>query len=183
MDKLKLIKLSHSQNLRRTPNFTGIPNLQRLDLEGCTNLIEVHPSVGVLKRLTLLNLKDCIRLTRLPSKIETESLEILILSGCSKIKKISNFGENMQHLQKLYLNGTAIKELPSSISHLTGLNLLDLSGCKSLEVLNSKIGGFLDTLVGLHCEPIVPPSIFKLLWVGVKVVLFPRCLYIYLFKK
>ena len=99
--------------------------------------------------------------------IETESLEVLILSGCSNIKKISIFRKNMQQLQKLYLNGTAIMELPLSILHLTGLNLLDLSSCKNLEIL----------------KPIEPPSIIKLLRVGVKVVLFPRCLYIYLFKK
>ena len=113
----------------------GIPNLQRLDLEGCTNLIEVHPSVGVLKRLILLNFKDCISLRHLPREFETESLEILNLSGCSKIKKIPEFVKNMQQLRELYLNGTAIEKFPSSIKHVTGLSLLDLSHCQKLEQL------------------------------------------------
>lgn len=57
--ELKSMKLSHSCNLIRTPDFTGVPNLERLNLEGCTRLLEVHQSVGTLKRLILLNLKDC----------------------------------------------------------------------------------------------------------------------------
>ena len=64
--------------------------------EGCTNLIEVHSSVAVLKRLIFMDLKDCIRLRSLPSRIETESLEILIISGCSNVKVILDNVENMQ---------------------------------------------------------------------------------------
>lgn len=116
-EKLKFIKFSHSESLVCLPDLKGFPNLQRLELEGCKNLIEVHPSVVVLKRLILLNLKYCVQLRSLPSKIETESLEILILSSCSNVEKIPDFGENMQQLQKFYLNGTAIKKLPSSIEH------------------------------------------------------------------
>ncbi|KAH7568375.1 hypothetical protein JRO89_XS07G0283500 [Xanthoceras sorbifolium] len=49
---LKTIKLSHFQNLIRTPDFTGVPNLEKLELEDCTGLLEVHQSVGFLQRLT-----------------------------------------------------------------------------------------------------------------------------------
>ncbi|KAH7516756.1 hypothetical protein FEM48_Zijuj10G0168600 [Ziziphus jujuba var. spinosa] len=38
----------------------------------------------------------------------------------------------MNHLLELYLDGTAIKELPESIKHLTGLMLLDLTDCTKL---------------------------------------------------
>ena len=107
--------------------------------EGCTNLIEVHSFVAVLKRLIFMDLKDCIRLRSLPSRIETESLEILIISGCSNVKVILDNVENMQQLSELYLNGTAIKELPSSIEHLTGLTVLDLSHCKNLLYLPGTI--------------------------------------------
>ena len=137
MDKLKFIKLNHSRDLNETPDFTGVPNLVRIDLEGCSNLVAVHPSIGVLKRLIFLNLKDCKCLRSLPNKIEMESLEVLILSGCSKVKKISEFAESMQQLRELSLNGTAIKKLPSSIKHLTGLSLLNLRDCKNLVDLPS----------------------------------------------
>lgn len=42
MEKLECIDLSHSQYLVRTPDFSGIPNLERLIFEGCTDLREVH---------------------------------------------------------------------------------------------------------------------------------------------
>ena len=132
LDSLRFIKLSVSRNLIRTPNFSGTPCLKTIDFEGCTNLVEVHPSIGVLKRLTLLNLKDCTSLKSLPPKLEMESLEILILSGCSKVMEIPEFAKDMEQLQELHLNGTAIKYLPSSIEHLTGLTLLNLSHCENL---------------------------------------------------
>ena len=116
----------------RTPDFSEAQELERIDFEGCTNLIEVHPSVGVLKRLIFLNLKDCTSLVSLPSKLEMESLEIFTLSGCSKVKKIPDFAKNMERLRELHVNGTAIVDLPSSIEHLTSLSLLNISHCKNL---------------------------------------------------
>ena len=61
-----------------------------------------------------------------------ESFEILILSGCSKIKRIPEFGKSMKHLLKLYLDGTAIRKLPTSIEHLAGLASLNLRNCENL---------------------------------------------------
>ena len=136
---LRLIKLSHSRNIIRTPDFSKAPMLERIDFEGCTNLVEVHPSVGLLKRLVWLNLKDCACLISLPSKLETDSLEILNLSGCSKLKKIPEFGKDMQRLRELYLNGMTIDNLPLSVEHLTGLTLLNISHCKNLAGLPSGI--------------------------------------------
>ena len=66
-----------------------------------------------------------------------ESLETLILSGCSKIKRIPKFGENMQRVLKLYLDGTAIKEIPSSIGLLKNLKVLSFDGCKGLSSFKS----------------------------------------------
>ena len=37
------MSLKHSENLIRTPDFTGAPNLEQLILEGCTRLHEIHP--------------------------------------------------------------------------------------------------------------------------------------------
>ncbi|XP_024162476.1 uncharacterized protein LOC112169642 [Rosa chinensis] len=134
---LKLIDLSDSQYLIKTPNFTEVPNLQTLMLQGCTRLSEVHPSIGVLKRLVLLNMKNCISVKSLASSICMESLEILILSACSSLKKFPKVEGNMKSLLKLYLDGTAIEELPSSIEYLTGLTLLDLGDCRQLLCLPS----------------------------------------------
>uniref|UniRef100_A0A7N2RB02 ADP-ribosyl cyclase/cyclic ADP-ribose hydrolase n=1 Tax=Quercus lobata TaxID=97700 RepID=A0A7N2RB02_QUELO len=91
----------------------------------------------MLKKLTVLNLKGCENLKSLPRKFEMKSLKILILSNCSKIKTIPEFGENMGRVKDLYLNGTAITKLPTSIGNLSGLVSLDVRDCKNLMSLPS----------------------------------------------
>nr|XP_023929824.1 uncharacterized protein LOC112041155 [Quercus suber] len=130
--KLRLLDLRDSKVLVKTPNFIGCPNLERLIFQGCTGLYELHPSVGALNKLTLLNLKDCRSLTGQPCEMNLKSLEIFILSGCSSLKKVSEIRTNMTSLLELYLDGTAVEELPSSLEHLTGLTVLSLQGCKNL---------------------------------------------------
>ena len=134
---LKYINLKSSLNFFETPDFTKIPILEKLVLEDCINLREIHPSVGVHKKLTLLNLKGCKNLRSLSRKFETECLEILILSECSNLNRIPEFGENMERVSKLYLDGTAITKLPTSIGNLTGLSSLNVRDCKNLMSLPS----------------------------------------------
>ena len=131
------MQLSKSPNLIETPDITEVPILKELVLEDCINLLEVHPSIGVHKKLKVLNLKGCKNLKTLPRKFEMESLEILFLSDCSKVKRIPEFGENMKHVVELYLDGTAITKLPLSVGHLTGLASLILKDCKKLVSLPS----------------------------------------------
>ena len=91
LEKLKYIKLNHSQKLSKTPNFETIPNLTRLELEGCTNLVNIHPTIFTAKKLTFLSLKDCINLTNFPTKINIEALQVLILSGVQSWRRFHNF--------------------------------------------------------------------------------------------
>ena len=74
-----------------------MPNLERLILEGCRSLVKVDPSIGNLKKLSLMNLKDCKRLKSLPKRIcEFEFLETLILVGCSRLEKLLGDWEERQ---------------------------------------------------------------------------------------
>ncbi|KAF5444596.1 hypothetical protein F2P56_033717 [Juglans regia] len=136
LKNLKVMDFSGSEYLMMTPDLSGCPRLQKLIFEGCTRLYEVHPSIGALKHLILLNLKDCKCLRSLPREINLESLNLLILSGCSSFNKFPEIGQN---LSELYLDGTAIEELPLSIQHLTGLTLINLGECKKLSVFPSDI--------------------------------------------
>lgn len=125
--------LTRSQFLKKISDLSGATNLERLVLEGCTGLTALNPSLGHLK---LLSLKDCINLTALPNYLELECLEILILSVCSKLRKFPEVRGHMKNLSKLYLNGTAIAEVPSSIDQYTpGLVEVDLRNCKMLKRL------------------------------------------------
>ncbi|XP_075650310.1 TMV resistance protein N-like [Castanea sativa] len=136
-EMLKFIELKRSLKFFETPDFTKIPILEKLVLEGCINLCEIHPSIGFHKKLTLLNLKGCKNLRSLPRKFEMESLDILILSECSNLKRIPEFGENMNHVTELYLDGTAITKLPTSIGNLSSLASLNVRDCKNLMSLPS----------------------------------------------
>ncbi|KAL6316811.1 hypothetical protein AAG906_021111 [Vitis piasezkii] len=75
------------------------------------------------------------------SQLETlfEILVILSCSGCSKLKSFPEILENMQNLRELHLSKTAIKELPSSIEHLQGLEILDVSYCNKLVMIPESI--------------------------------------------
>ncbi|RVW79813.1 Disease resistance-like protein DSC1 [Vitis vinifera] len=151
--KLKFIKLSHSQHLIKTPDFSGAPNLRRIILVGCTSLVKVHPSIGTLKKLIFLDLEGCKNLKSFSSSIHMESLQILNLAGCSKLKKFPEVQGAMYNLPELSLKGTAIKGLPLSIEYLNGLALLNLGECKSLESLPSCIFKLksLKTLILSNC--------------------------------
>ena len=124
--------MRESRELTEVPDISGVPNLDTLDLQDCINLSTTHPSIGMHKKLTFLNLNGCKNLTSLPSKFEMECLTELTLYDCSKITKIPEFGRNMKRVQYLFLGGTAITTLPMSIEHLTALGMLGLSNCKNL---------------------------------------------------
>ncbi|RVW41476.1 TMV resistance protein N [Vitis vinifera] len=140
LEKLNTIRLSCSQHLIEIPDISiSVPNLEKLILDGCSSLLEVHPSIGKLNKLILLNLKNCKKLVCFPCIINMKALQILNFSGCSGLKKFPNIQGNMENLLELYLASIAIEELPSSIGHLTGLVLLDLKWCKNLKSLPTSI--------------------------------------------
>ncbi|KAI9077057.1 hypothetical protein K1719_040985 [Acacia pycnantha] len=132
---LKFIDLSHSKDLIKTPNFDRIPNLEKLILEACSNLVEIHQSLGHHQKLVVVDLKDCRKLKTLPRKFEMNHLETFVLSGCSKVIKLPDFGKEMERLFKLDLEGTAIAKLPQSLGNLIGLIELNLKNCKMLVCL------------------------------------------------
>nr|XP_023896871.1 disease resistance protein TAO1-like [Quercus suber] len=142
---LRYINMDGSSDLIISPNFNGVQNLEELVLARCSNLRKLHPSIGKLKKLKLLDLKECQELTSLPDKFEMESLVTLNLTHCLKVKKIPEFVGNMELLQELLLEGTTIIELPSSclpntICSLTSLNNLDLFGCSKFDKLQEDLG-------------------------------------------
>ncbi|XP_070663337.1 TMV resistance protein N isoform X4 [Malus domestica] len=132
LPNLKHINISYSYKLKSTSDLSGIPNLERFILWDCKNLVEIHPSIAVLKRLEVLNLGNCESINSLPSKVEMDSLEYFFLNGCSNVKKIPEFGEQMKNVLRIHLDGTAIEKIPSSIGHLVGLRELHVRNCKNL---------------------------------------------------
>ncbi|KAM1427564.1 hypothetical protein FF1_019721 [Malus domestica] len=84
LTRLKILNLSHSH--RTTSDLSGLPNLEKLILKDCINLVDVDESIGNLGKLVFLNLKDCKSLMKLPKRMNMlRSLEELILTGCPKL--------------------------------------------------------------------------------------------------
>ncbi|KAI9084094.1 hypothetical protein K1719_033950 [Acacia pycnantha] len=137
--RLKFMDLSDSRYLIKTPNFDEIPDLQNLILEGCINLVEVHPSLGHHHNLVMVNLKGCKSIKTLPSKFEMKCLETLIFSGCFKIRQLPEFGQSMKCLTKLKVEETGITKLPQSLVNLCQLVVLNVRNCKNLVCLPNVI--------------------------------------------
>ncbi|KAL7205655.1 hypothetical protein ACSBR2_018559 [Camellia fascicularis] len=112
---LKILNLSQSHRLINTPDFSEIPNLERIILKDCINLIEVHESIGELSRLVLLNLKYCRRLRKLPQQIcHLKSLKELILYGCSELNQLPTELGNLESLTLFNADKTAICQSQST---------------------------------------------------------------------
>ncbi|XP_048439829.1 disease resistance protein RPV1-like isoform X1 [Pyrus x bretschneideri] len=149
LENLKIINLTSSPHLKKTPDFTEAKNLEKVVFRSCTSLFEVHPSISSLKNLVLLDLKYCRNLKIFPSKIGMKSLRTLELSWCKNLDKFPEVSDVMPDLSELYLDYTEIKELPSSISNLTRLVTLNLKGCKQFKSLPSSIS-HMKSLKSLH---------------------------------
>ncbi|KAI5387501.1 hypothetical protein KIW84_073568 [Lathyrus oleraceus] len=96
LPKLRKLDLSHSKNLVKMSDFGEVPNLERLNLEGCIELVQLDPSIEFLGKLVSLNLKGCQNLESIPNNIfGFSSLKDLNMSGCSGCFKEFN---NTRHL-------------------------------------------------------------------------------------
>ncbi|XP_027362793.1 TMV resistance protein N-like [Abrus precatorius] len=136
---LKEMKLSGCNLLKQVPDLSGAPNLKKLNLDDCKNLVEVHDSVGFLDKLEVLNLDYCTSLEVLPRRINLTSLETLSLRICTSLKIFPEILGKMENIRYIYLNDSAIIELPFSIENLVGLTVLTLNGCNGLLELPSNI--------------------------------------------
>ncbi|KAD1800798.1 hypothetical protein E3N88_42270 [Mikania micrantha] len=140
MPNLKFIHLENLDCLTRFPDVSEAPNIESLILSQCDNLVEVHESVGFLKRLVHLGMIHCMKLNRPPSRIKTESLETLKLINCPSLETIPEFSPCVVKLSSLDIYYCSkIEKLPSSIRYLSNLSFLNIRNCTSLEIIPSSI--------------------------------------------
>ncbi|KAL7224532.1 hypothetical protein ACSBR1_025904 [Camellia fascicularis] len=136
---LRTMNLSYSESLTTSPDFQKFPNLESLYLEGCTNLVNLHPSIGSLRRLVRMELSGCVNLESLPSGTQLESLKTIYAYGCLKLNILGSF-EHTKCLRRLALVASSISELLLPVGHLTNLKSLDLGRCKNLTSIPNNIG-------------------------------------------
>ncbi|KAL4598715.1 hypothetical protein ACB092_11G077700 [Castanea dentata] len=135
---LEVLKLGYCKNLVKLPKLWA-PNLEILKLYYCENLVEIDECFASLEKLRVWDLSDCIKLQFLPSQLWLKSLYYFDLIGCSRLEKLPDFHQEMECLVYLNLCGSGIREVPSSIEHLTKLEVLNLANCKNLRDLPDSI--------------------------------------------
>jgi hypothetical protein len=155
LQKLKFLDVSHSYHLMRTPDFSGITNLEVLVLNNCTSLVKVHNSVVHLNKLVTLDLADCKNLTKIPSGIY--KLKSVKLSGCTKLGMVPRFEFASPSTLRYSLrisSGIPLECFGFKISKL--LHLKGLMDCASL-VENHEAITYVDNLHNsvLHLDKLV----------------------------
>nr|XP_048322615.1 disease resistance protein RUN1-like [Ziziphus jujuba var. spinosa] len=160
---LRKIDLSYSKFLTQLPDLSQSPNLESINLEGCTSLVQVLLSLQNLDKLTYLNLNGCSKLRDFQdiSKRTEGYLDVLKFGGIKNVlnnftflkRCIQSFISNLclyssqdhisekfaPNLRYLDLSETAIETAPPSIGYLSGLVELDLGHCKRLKSLPTSI--------------------------------------------
>ncbi|XP_040375246.1 disease resistance protein RPV1 isoform X2 [Rosa chinensis] len=136
---LTSINLTGCQYLTKVSDLSGSPNLQRLNLDFCGSLVEVHHSVGFLDNLEYLSLLHCSRLETFPTEVSWKSTRKLQLFGCERLENFIKIVHKMESIKTLNLIDSGIKELQSWIGCCISLEVLKLSGT-SIKQLPLTIG-------------------------------------------
>ena len=125
------------KNITKIPDLSVIaPNIERLGLYKCINLVKIHKSVGILEKLEYWNLNYCQNLKILPTKLQLKSLKCFYLfghesleQGTERLALLSSIG-HLTALRDLTISLKNVKDVPSSFSHLQNLRWLSMFYCE-----------------------------------------------------
>jgi len=143
---LKILHLSGCTKLETIPCFTGVSNLEYLDMDQCVSLSTIDHSIGDLMQLKFLSLRDCTNLVSIPQSINSmHSLVTIDLCGCLKLENIpllTNMSKSEESIDLIFKSTENVDlfddELISSY-YLNSLIFLDLSFC-NLSTVPGAIG-------------------------------------------
>ncbi|CAL2238442.1 unnamed protein product [Prunus armeniaca] len=162
LDKLVQLDLGGCLNLTRFATRLRLKSLEELDLRDCKMLVsfpeievqmeslrhlnisgsgvrELPSSIAYLTGLRELYLSGCFNLTRFAT-LGLKSFEELDLSDCERLESFPEIEVEMESLETLGISGSGVRELPSSIAHLTGLEVLQPDYCENLTItVNSQV--------------------------------------------
>ncbi|KAG5601706.1 hypothetical protein H5410_033076 [Solanum commersonii] len=150
LKKLIFLNLENCKNLKSLPSSIQMESLESFNLSGCqklgkfpeirgnmeslselllarTAICELPSSIGQLSGISLLDLRSCENLVRLPASVcEMKKMKILILKGCSRLAIFPENLGDLNELEEIYADNTAIWQLPDSIGNLSKLKNLSL---------------------------------------------------------
>ncbi|CAA0407693.1 unnamed protein product [Arabidopsis thaliana] len=157
---LEEINLQDCKNLDTFPDTDQLENLQFLDLSNCSGIKYFQENASKLEKLwdgaqstgflipernprstnlERLDLSVCSSLMLLPPSIgHLQQLKDLNMEGCSYLE-LRSFPEISRNISYLYLDKTAIEEVPQWIEDISGLSDLSMSGCNKLKKISPNI--------------------------------------------
>lgn len=154
LTRLRYLNLSHCSKLKSISNNIHLESLEKLLLWDCTKLESFPQIIGLMPKLSELhlegtaikelpesiinlggivsiNLRNCKDLECVTYSIcGLRCLRTLNLSGCSKLEALPETLGQLETLEELLVDGTAISKLPSTVSEMENLKILSFSGCK-----------------------------------------------------
>ncbi|KAL9817820.1 putative TIR domain, AAA+ ATPase domain, P-loop containing nucleoside triphosphate hydrolase [Arabidopsis thaliana] len=136
LGSLEEMDLSESENLTEIPDLSKATKLESLILNNCKSLVTLPSTIGNLHRLVRFEMKECTGLEVLPTDVNLSSLMILDLSGCSSLR---TFPLISTRIECLYLENTAIEEVPCCIEDFTRLTVLLMYCCQRLKTISPNI--------------------------------------------
>ncbi|PNY00092.1 disease resistance protein (TIR-NBS-LRR class) [Trifolium pratense] len=151
MESLEVLILNETAIKELPSSLNRLVNLEELSLYNCQKLETIPFSIGSLCKLNKLNLTCCESLETFPVTIFKLKLTKLDLHGCSMLKTFPEILEPAETFVHINLTKTAIKELPSSLDYLVGLQTLCLKLCTELVSLPNSIVN-LNHLSELDCS-------------------------------
>ncbi|XP_023762170.1 disease resistance protein RPV1 [Lactuca sativa] len=128
LNKLRILDLSSS--MLTTLDLGLAPNLEKLDLGECSNLVKLHMSVECLK-LVYVNLRGARLITNLDLRL-APNLEELILSFCNNLEKLQ-MPDRCLNLRYLLLERSKLRTFDIGLN--PNLSKLDLGDSHYLEEL------------------------------------------------
>ncbi|XP_048141144.1 disease resistance protein L6-like [Rhodamnia argentea] len=144
--KLKVLSLEYCHNIKRMPDFSGCPNLERLNFNGCSNLRKLDGSIGTLNSLIEPKIRSCYSLEDLPEEIgNLVNLKHFSVEECP-MKKLPDSIWKLKSLCELHFHNhdTRVRsanswEIPSAVT-LENLEVLRIHSHNLKGRLPSAIG-------------------------------------------
>ncbi|KAL6981549.1 hypothetical protein U1Q18_023176 [Sarracenia purpurea var. burkii] len=124
--------ISNISGLTRLPKLPNLPGLKALHIRGCSDLVslseqeEGESSLQGAPALTLLTIRDCPRLEKLPEQGLTSRIECLSIGSCKSLGSLGpkDVLKNLTSLMDLYIDDCPELEslpeegIPASLQHL-----------------------------------------------------------------
>ncbi|XP_039164503.1 TMV resistance protein N-like isoform X1 [Eucalyptus grandis] len=147
-------------------HVNGLRKLKVLRLLHCDKLTET-PDFSALQNLEILNLEYCVNLAKIhPSIKNIRNLLSLSLRGCEKLMELPEEMGGLTNLRELLIDGSSIKKIPMSIGRMRKLEIVSARNCRSLVGIDSSIQSLRKlhslSLDGCHSLRTLPDSIGKL---------------------